>query len=81
MKIIPDSSQIAALASQYDVIPISREIYADIITPITLLRKIAEKSERYFLLESIEGGENGGVIPLSVLTPCYVSHAKIMLLP
>lgn len=60
MKIIPDSSQIAALASQYDVIPISREIYADIITPITLLRKIAEKSERYFLLESIEGGEKWG---------------------
>lgn len=43
--------------SSYDVIPVSREIYADIITPITLLRKIADKYKNYYLLESIEGGE------------------------
>ena len=41
----------------YDVIPVSREIYADIITPITLLRKIADKYKNFYLLESIEGGE------------------------
>ena len=33
--------------SSYDVIPVSREIYADIITPITLLRKIADKYKNY----------------------------------
>ena len=33
------------------------EIYADVITPITLLRKIAAVSKRYYLLESVEGGE------------------------
>jgi anthranilate synthase component 1 len=43
--------------SSYDVIPICKEIYADVITPITLLRKIAEKYENFYLLESIEGGE------------------------
>ena len=42
---------------EYDVIPVSREIYADVITPITLLRKIADKYKNYYLLESIEGGE------------------------
>ncbi len=41
----------------YNIIPICREIYADIITPITLLRKIADKYENFYLLESIEGGE------------------------
>jgi anthranilate synthase component 1 len=55
--ITPSSSEIEALAKEYSIIPICKEIYADIITPITLLRKISEISQRYYLLESIEGGE------------------------
>ncbi|MBQ9673944.1 MAG: anthranilate synthase component I family protein [Ruminococcus sp.] len=43
--------------SGFDVIPVCKEIYADVITPITLLRKISEKYENFYLLESIEGGE------------------------
>ncbi len=58
--ITPGCNEIEALAKDYSVIPICREIYADVITPITLLRKIAQISERYFLLESIEGGEKWG---------------------
>ena len=30
------------------------------VTPITLLRRIAERSSRFYLLESIEGGEKWG---------------------
>lgn len=56
----PDCDQIQKLASSYDIIPVSREIFADVITPITLLRKIAAVSKRYFLLESVEGGEKWG---------------------
>ncbi len=55
--ITPSSNEIEALAKEYSIIPICKEIYADIITPITLLRKISEISQRYYLLESIEGGE------------------------
>lgn len=55
--ITPSSNEIEALAKEYSIIPICKEIYADIITPITLLRKISEISSRYYLLESIEGGE------------------------
>lgn len=55
----PDFEEIMKLAESYDVIPITKEIYADISTPITLLRKISAISKRYYLLESIEGGENG----------------------
>jgi anthranilate synthase component 1 len=58
--ITPGSNQIEALAKEYDIIPICKEIYADIITPITLLRKISQISNRYYLLESIEGGEKWG---------------------
>ena len=60
MNITPDCKEIEALAGSYPVIPVCREIFADIVTPITLLRKIAAKSSRYYLLESIEGGEKWG---------------------
>ena len=56
----PDCDQIQKLAPSYDIIPVSREMFADVITPITLLRKIAAVSKRYFLLESVEGGEKWG---------------------
>lgn len=56
----PDCNRILELAKDYDVIPVCKEIYADVITPITLLRKLAKISKRYYLLESVEGGEKWG---------------------
>lgn len=58
--ITPSCSDIEALAKDYSMIPICKEIYADIITPISLLHKISQISNRYYLLESIEGGEKWG---------------------
>lgn len=56
----PDCERIQTLAHEYRIIPIGREIYADVITPIALLRKFSGLSKRYYLLESIEGGEKWG---------------------
>ncbi len=56
----PTYEKILALAEGHSVIPVSLEIYADVITPITMLRKLSEISKRYFLLESVEGGEKWG---------------------
>lgn len=56
----PDCNEILKLANDYDIIPVCKEIYADIVTPIILLRKLAGISNRYYLLESIEGGEKWG---------------------
>jgi anthranilate synthase component 1 len=56
----PGYSEIIRLAEQYDIIPVCREIYADITTPIAVLKAISRSSNRYFLLESIEGGEKWG---------------------
>ena len=58
--ITPSCNEIEALAKEYSIIPICKEIYADIVTPITLLRKISQVSQRYYLLESVEGGEKWG---------------------
>ena len=40
MKLTPDCTEIEALAAKYPIIPVCREVFADIVTPITLLRKI-----------------------------------------
>lgn len=56
----PSCETILKLAPDYDIIPVCREIFADVVTPITLLRKLAQISTRFYLLESIEGGEKWG---------------------
>jgi len=55
-----DFKKLMEMAEGYSVIPICRELYSDSITPITLLRKLSGISKRYFLLESVEGGEKWG---------------------
>lgn len=44
----------------YTLVPVSREIYADVVTPIQLLRKLSALDKQYYLLESVEGGEKWG---------------------
>lgn len=44
----------------YTLVPVSREIYADVVTPIQLLRKLSTLDKQYYLLESVEGGEKWG---------------------
>ena len=56
----PSGDEIMELAKSYNTIPVCKEILADVITPITLLRRIAASKKRFFLLESIEGGEKWG---------------------
>lgn len=56
----PTLEQVKKLADGYDIIPIQEEIFADMVTPIQLLRKIAASKKNYYLLESIEGGEKWG---------------------
>lgn len=56
----PDFETVKNMAQNYNTIPVSKEFYADVVTPITLLRRIAGISKRFFLLESVEGGEKWG---------------------
>ena len=80
--IIPACDEILSLSGEYDIIPICREIYADVVTPITLLRRIAERSSRFYLLESIEGGEKWGRYSFLGYNPvmrvaCHCGKVKI----
>ncbi|MCO1603321.1 anthranilate synthase component I [Desulfosporosinus nitroreducens] len=56
----PSLDEARKIAQGYTILPVSREIYADIKTPIALLKAIDSISHRYYLLESVEGGEAWG---------------------
>lgn len=49
--------EVKKLAQTYNKIPVVAEVYMDFHTPIGILSKVKEHYDRYFLLESIEGGE------------------------
>lgn len=56
----PVYEEVKQYEKDYKLIPICKEIYADIITPITLLRRIAELDDKFYLLESAEDGTTWG---------------------
>ena len=54
-----NSQDFAALAAEYNRIPVSTEVLADLETPISSYRKLAEGPYSYFF-ESVQGGEKWG---------------------
>jgi len=55
----PDLETFKKLSREGNLIPVYREILADVETPVTALSKLAGRSH-VFLLESVEGGEKWG---------------------
>lgn len=55
----PTYEQVKQYEKEYTYVPVCKEILADDITPILMLRKLAALDEQYFLLESVEGGNLG----------------------
>jgi anthranilate synthase component 1 len=58
--ILPSRDEFARLAKDHDVVPVAREVYADLATPISAFMSLAEGAEHAFLLESVIGGERLG---------------------
>ncbi len=56
----PSLQKAQELARNHSVLPVSFEMLSDVITPIGLLKKLKEKSNKCYLLESVEGGEKWG---------------------
>lgn len=56
----PSYEEAKEYEKEYDLIPVCQEIYADIVTPISLLRRLKEIDSKYYLLESVEGGKQWG---------------------
>ncbi|UFS69610.1 anthranilate synthase component I [Geomonas sp. RF6] len=71
----PDLATFKDLSAQGNLIPVYREIMADLDTPVGAFKKIDDG--RYgFLLESIEGGEKWGRYTFLGSSPAVVIRAK-----
>src|SRR6202521_6032771 len=71
----PDFQTFQDLASQGNLIPVCREIMADLDTPVSAFRKIDDR--RYsLLLESIEGGEKWARYTFLGASPSVVIRSR-----
>ncbi len=52
----PSLTEVTNLSKQFNIIPVSMEVYADMETPISIFKRF-ENGKYCFLLESVEGGE------------------------
>ncbi|NPA13380.1 MAG: anthranilate synthase component I [Aquificae bacterium] len=60
MSVSIDLKQFKQLSSKYNVIPVYKEILADVDTPLSVFKKIHSPERFSFLFESVEQGENIG---------------------
>src|SRR5512147_183271 len=71
----PDFETFSSLTAQGNLVPVYREIMADMDTPVSAFRKIDDG--RYsFLLESIEGGEKWARYSFLGASPSVVIRSK-----
>jgi anthranilate synthase component 1 len=56
----PDLETFKKLAGEAGLVPVYREIVADLDTPLTIFAKVAAFDSHAFLFESLEGGEKWG---------------------
>ena len=56
----PSKEEFIELAKKGNLVPVYRDILADLLTPVSAFMKIAHDSKYSYLLESVEGGEKLG---------------------
>jgi anthranilate synthase component 1 len=71
----PDLETFRELARRGNLIPVTRQILADMETPVSAFRKI-DSGNYAFLLESVEGGEKWGRYSFLGSNPSLVFRAK-----
>src|ERR1700716_153990 len=57
MSTTPSEEEAREYARRYRLIPLQRELLADLLTPVRAYSLLCPPGERGFLLESVEGGE------------------------
>ena len=72
----PDREQYRELAKDHDVVPVAREVYADLATPISAFISLAGDADHAFLLESVVGGETLGRYSFLGVGDCKVVTAR-----
>ena len=72
----PTLEEARRLAEGNTVIPVSMEMFSDVKTSIQILKNIREKSDRYFILESVTGSENWGRYSFLGYRPTMTVHGR-----
>jgi len=74
----PSLQEFEQLAADAGLIPVYREIVADLDTPLTIFAKVAGEESHAFLFESLEGGEKWGRYSFIGLDPLvtFESHGR-----
>ncbi len=72
----PDIDQFREFASSAGLIPVCREIIADLDTPLTVFAKVAGDESHAFLFESLEGGEKWGQYSFIGLNPITIFESR-----
>ncbi len=73
--VFPDFNEFCQLAQKGNLVPVYREIMADMDTPVTAFRKIDDGCYS-FLLESIEGGEKWARYSFLGASPAVILRSK-----
>ena len=78
----PTLEEALSLAGDYKVIPVCKEIFSDIRTPIQVLKILKKASEHCYMLESVENQENWGRYTFLGYKPklcvtCMNGHLKV----
>jgi anthranilate synthase component I len=72
----PDFKTFAQLARDASLIPVTRTISADLLTPVAAFLALAEREPYAFLLESVEGGERIGRYTFLGIRPYMVVRGR-----
>lgn len=74
----PSFSKFSTACEENDIVPLCREIVADLDTPLTLFAKFAHDHDNIFLFESMEGGEKWGRYSFIGFEPLlkFISHNR-----
>ncbi|MBU1062225.1 MAG: anthranilate synthase component I, partial [Candidatus Omnitrophica bacterium] len=70
----PTKKEFVKLARKANVIPVYREIFADLLTPVTAFLKI--KNDYSYLLESVEGEEKIARFSFIGISPSMLFRSK-----
>src|SRR5262245_21368731 len=73
--IVPTAAEFRALAKSGKLVPVYREVFADLDTPVSAFRKV-DDGPYAFLLESVEGGETWGRYSLLGSRPSLIFIAR-----
>ena len=68
--------QVKAYQKDYTAVPVAKECFADMTTPLAFLSTVKGSSNDYFLLESLEGGERWGRYSFIGYDPIVKLRAK-----